>query len=59
MRQLSLLVAGDLGFHTCGFLVEASLFLSDVARLWVFLTSRGQPGKRCSWDTCMVRGEGW
>ena len=37
-----------LRFLLCG---EASLFLSDVARLWVFLTSRGQSDKRYNWGT--------
>ena len=37
-----------LSFLLCG---AASLFLSDVARLWVFLTSRGQSDERYSWGT--------
>ena len=50
---LSILVSGDLGFHVWDFLLcgEASLFLTDVARLWVFLTSRGQSDQRCGWST--------
>ena len=43
-----ILVSGYLWFHIWGFLMcgEASLFLNDVARLWVFLTSRGQSDQR-------------
>ena len=51
--RLSILVSGDLGFHIWGFQLcdETSLFLSDVARLRVFLTSRGQSDIRYSWGT--------
>ena len=51
--RVSMLVSGDLGFQIWGFSLcgEASLFLSDIARLWVFLTSRGQSDKRYSWGT--------
>ena len=51
--RLSKLVSGDLGYHIWGFLLcgEASLFLSDVARLWVFVTSLGKSDKHYSWGT--------
>ena len=52
IRWLDTGLRGDLGFHIWGFICgEASLFLSDVAWLWVFLTSRGQSDKRYSWGT--------
>ena len=51
--RLSILVSGDMGFQLWGFLLcgEASLFLSDVAWLWVLLAFRGQSDKRYIWGT--------